>query len=175
MAAVKKVRIDLDRANVLAVGVSLAAPHVAETTRAVRNRAMVLAPKKTGNLANAHQMTMRARRTYVAGTVENRVKYFMPVHDGSDPYTIRAKRKRALVFYWKRVGMVTVVPKNPRTRYTGVMKSKRKGVRFHIGKGYVDHPRMKGRPFLMRALEEVATARGYKVIPSGRAAATGDF
>lgn len=169
-----KVRVELDRTHVLAVGVSLAAPHVAETTRAVQNRARILAPKKTSNLANAHQMTMRARRTYVAGTVENRVKYFMPVHDGSDSYTIRAKRKRALVFYWKRVGLVTVVPKSPRTRYTGVMKS-RKGVRFHIGKGYVDHPKIKGRPFLMRALEEVATARGYKVIPLGRAAATGDF
>lgn len=170
-----KVRVELDRAWVLSYAASLAAPHVAETTRAVQNRARILAPKKTGNLANSMQMTMRARRTFVAGTVESRVKYFMPVHDGSDPYTIRAKRKKALVFYWKRVGLVTVVPKKPRSRFTGVMKSKRKGVRFHIGKGYVDHPKMKARPFLMRALEEVATARGYKVIPLGRAAATGDF
>jgi hypothetical protein len=164
--------VELDRAWVLAYAASLAAPHVAETTRAVQNRARVLAPKKTGNLANSMQMTMRARRTFVAGTVESRVKYFMPVHDGSEPYTISAKRKKALVFYWKRVGAVTVVPKK-RTG-TGLRHTK-KGVRFFIGKGYVNHPKMKARPFLMRALEEVATARGYKVIPLGRAAATGDF
>ena len=170
-----KVRVELDRTHVLAVGVSMAAPHVAQTTRAVLNRARVLTPKRTGNLANAHQMTMRARRTFVAGRIENRVKYFMPVHDGSKAHRITAKHKGALVFYWKRVGMVTVVPKVPRTRYTGVIKSKRKGVRFHIGKGYVNHPGTKARPFLMRALEEVATARGYKVEPLGRAAATGDF
>lgn len=158
-----KVRVELDRSWVLAYAAGLAAPYVAETTRAVLNRARVLAPKDTGNLANSMQMTMRARRTYVAGRVESRVKYFMPVHDGSKAHTIRAKRKKALVFFWPRVGMVTVVPKRPRTRYTGPMRRKGKGVRFHIGKGYVNHPGTKARPFLMRALEEVAIPRGFKV------------
>jgi hypothetical protein len=172
--AAMKVRVELDRAVVLSTGISLAAPHVAQTTRAVLNRARVLTPKKTGNLANAHMMTMRARRTYVAGTVENRVKYFMPVHEGSAPHTIKAKRKNALVFFWPRVGLVTIVPKRPKTRYTGVIKSKKKGVRFHIGKGFVNHPGTRARPFLMRALEEVATARGYKVVPTGHLTSTGD-
>lgn len=170
-----KVRIELNRAWVLSVAASMAAPHVAQTTRAVLNRARVLAPKDTSNLANSMQMTMRARRTFVKGTVESRVNYFMPVHDGSRAHTIRAKRKKALVFFWPRVGMVTVVPKRPKTRYTGVIKSKKKGVRFHIGKGYVNHPGTKARPFLMRALEEVGAARGYKVIPMGTTAATGNF
>lgn len=172
MGAVGKVRVELDRAWVLSYGNSLAAPHVAETTRAVLNRARVLAPKRTGNLANSMQMTMRARRTFVAGRVESRVKYFMPVHDGSAPHTISAKRKKALAFHWRRVGVVTIVPKT-RTA-TGYRKTK-KGRRFYIGKGFVNHPGTKARPFLMRALEEVATARGYVVVPLGRAAATGDF
>jgi hypothetical protein len=170
-----KVRIDLDRQVVLSTAVAMSAPLVAETTRAVLNRARVLTPRDTGKLANAHQMTMKARRTRVTGRVENRTKYFLPVHDGAAPHTIRAKHKKALVFFWPRVGLVTVVPKKPKTRFTGAIKSKRKGVRFHIGKGYVNHPGAKARPFLMRALEEVATARGFKVVPLGRAAATGDF
>lgn len=162
-----RVRIELDRNHVLAVGVSLAAPHVAETVRLVLNRSTVLAPRKTSNLANASQPTMRARRTFVAGRIENRVNYFLPVHDGSQPHTITARRKKALAFYWSRTGAVTIVPK----KRTGSGYRRSKGRRIYvIGKGFVRHPGNKARPFLMRALFEVATARGYKVTPLGRAA-----
>lgn len=157
-----KVRIELNRQHVLAVGVSLAAPHVAETTRLVLNRATVLAPKKTGNLANANQMTMRVRRTFVAGRVENRVNYFLAVHEGTHPHTISAKRKKALAFYWPRKGVVTIVPK----KRTGSGYRRGRGGRIYvIGKGFVKHPGTKARPFLMRALFEVASARGYRVTP----------
>jgi hypothetical protein len=145
---------------------ALTAPYVAETTRAVLNRATVLAPKKTGNLANSMQMTVKARRTAITGRVESRVDYFMPVHDGSAPHTIKARRTKALAFFWPKVGMVTFVPRKKTA--TGVRKSK-KGTRFFIGKGFVRHPGTKARPFLMRALEEVGTARGFKVVPLGRA------
>jgi hypothetical protein len=162
MPAVRKVVIDLDRTEVLSKVVAITAPYVAETTRQVLNRATVLTPKRTGNLQNANQMTMRARRTFVAGTVENRVKYALAVHNPTKPHTIKAKRKKALAFYWGRTGTITIVPKK-RTG-TGYRRGK-KGLRFVIGKGFVRHPGTKGRPFLYRALYEVATARGFVVTP----------
>jgi len=164
-----KIRVELDRTYVLSVGVSLAAPYVAETTRQALNRARVLAPRDTGNLANSLVMTMRARRTYVAGTVETRVKYATFVHNGTRAHKIFPKGKGALAFDWKKVGMRVVVPKGGRHRATGfagVVKSK-KGAYFLIGKGYVNHPGTKARPFLMDALRQVATRRDFIVQPLG--------
>lgn len=164
-----KIRVELDRTYVLSVGVSLAAPYVAETTRQALNRARVLAPRDTGNLANSLTMTMRARRTFVAGTVETRVKYATYVHNGTQAHKIFPKGKGALSFDWKKVGMRTVVPKGGRHRATGfagVVKSK-KGVYFLIGKGYVNHPGTKARPFLMDALKQVAVRRDFIVTPLG--------
>jgi hypothetical protein len=181
---VRRVRFDADP-NLLGVIGGMASPFVADTTRAVLNRATVLAPKKTGNLANSMQFTMRARRTFIAGRVESRVKYFMPVHDGSAPHRIVARRKKALAFFWPKVGAMTLVPK--KRGGTGYAISKgRKGRKgkgkispggriFFIGKGYVNHPGTKARPFLMTALDQVAGGRGFIVVPLGRAAATGDF
>lgn len=171
-----KIRVELDRTYVLSVGVSLAAPYVAETTRQVLNRARVLAPKDTGNLANSLRMTVRARRTYVAGTVETRVKYAEYVHNGTRPHKIYPRGKGALAFDWPKVGMRVVVPKAGRHRavggYAGPTKSK-KGVYFIITKGYVNHPGTKARPFLMDALRQVATRREFIVQPLGYGAAVG--
>lgn len=175
MPSLLKTRIELDRTWVLAVGVSLAAPYVAETTRQVLTRARVLCPRDTSNLANSLVMTMRARRTFVAGTVETRVKYAEYVHNGTRPHRIYPKGKGALAFDWPKVGMRVVVPKGGRHRATGfagVVKSK-KGVYFLIGKGYVNHPGTKARPFLMNALRQVAVRRDFIVQPLGYGAAVG--
>lgn len=174
MAAVK-VRVELDRTYVLSVGVSYAAPYVAETTRQALNRARVLCPRDTGNLANSLVMTMRARRTFVAGTVETRVKYAEYVHNGTHPHQIRG-RKGALSFDWSKVGMRVVVPRGGRHRavggWAGVVKTK-KGTYFLISKGYVNHPGTKARPFLMDALRQVAVRRDFIVQPLGYGAAVG--
>ena len=123
-----KIRVELDRTYVLSVGVSLAAPYVAETTRLTLNRARVLCPRKTSNLANSMVMTMRASRTYVAGTVETRVKYAEYVHRGTAPHKIFPKGKGALAFDWPKVGMRTVVPRANGGRHSagwaGVVKKK---------------------------------------------------
>lgn len=170
-----KVRVELDRTHVLSVGVSLAAPYVFETTRQVLNRARVLAPKDTGNLANSLVMTMRARRTFVAGTVETRVKYATWVHNGTRPHKIFPKGKGALSFDWPKVGMRVVVPKGGWHRsggFAGPVKSKR-GAYFLITKGYVNHPGTKARPFLMNALREVGEKREFVVRSLGYGAAVG--
>lgn len=133
-----KARVELDRAHVLAVGVSLAAPYVAETTRRALNRARVTSPVDFGVLRASHQMTMRARRTFVAGRVEVRAKYARMVHDGTRPHVIRPKRKKALRFYWKRKGTYVITKR-------------------------VMHPGTRPRPWLWRALVETAVPRGFVV------------
>lgn len=173
MASTLKVRVELDRAWVLAVGVSLAAPYVAETTRLALNRARVLCPRDTSNLANSLVMTMRASRTFVAGTVETRVKYATYVHNGTQPHKIYPKGKGALVFDWKRVGMRTVVPKVSRGQPTGAYQPKNGPPYFLISKGYVNHPGTRARPFLMDALRQTAVRRDFIVQPLGYGAAAG--
>jgi hypothetical protein len=173
MAPKIKVTLELDRTQILAVGVERAAPLVFATTRAVLNRSQVLTPVDTGNLRAGQRMTMRARRTFVAGRVEAPAKYAHFVHDGTKPHIIRARRKKALAFFWLKVGMPVIVPKKPGGG-TGKRKGK-KGVYLHIGKGFVRHPGTKARPFLMRALREEATVRGFIVTPMGVSAATGQY
>jgi hypothetical protein len=162
-----KVRVELDRTYVLSVGVSLAAPYVAETTRQVLNRARVLTPVRTGNLRASQVMTMRAHRTYVAGTVETRVKYAEFVHRGTRPHQIRATRKNALAFFWPKVGLQTFVPRRITRQPTGAYKSKRGKAYFLISKGYVNHPGTKPRPWLFNALRQVAEHRDFIVTPMG--------
>lgn len=171
-----RVRVELDRTHVLSVGVSLAAPYVAETTRQALNRARILAPRRTGNLANSLTMTMRARRTFVAGTVETRVKYAEYVHNGTRAHKIYPK-KGALVFEWAKVGMKTVVPRGGRHRavsgWAGPVKPKYGQPYFLISKGYVNHPGTRARPWLMDALRQTAGKREFIVQSLGYGAAVG--
>lgn len=160
-----KARIELDNAQVLAVAMGETSPMVARTTRRVMNRAEVLAPVDTGNLRASHSMTMRVTRTTCTGRIEVAAKYAEPVHNGSRPHNIAAVRADALSFRWGRMGGVrTVVPKKGLTRGpTGLRKSKKKGVIFYVAKGYVRHPGNKARPWLFKALKEVATLEGFEV------------
>jgi hypothetical protein len=83
-------------------------------------------------------MTMRARRTYVAGRVEVTAKYATMVHDGTRPHVIRPRRKKALRFLWKKKGRWVVLKK-------------------------VNHPGTKARPWLWRALVEISVPRDFRV------------
>jgi hypothetical protein len=159
-----RVKIDLNQLRVLQVGVSLAAPEIAEATRWTLNRATVLTPKDTGNLANANQMTMKARRRSVTGTIQNRTEYALAVHNGTRPHTISARRKKALAFMWaKKGGLRVIVPKKPGGG-TGIRRSKGGKSVLWIGKGFVRHPGTKARPFLDQALREMCAARGYRYV-----------
>lgn len=160
--ATVKARIELDRAVVLSVAMGQTSPFVFQTTRQVKNRAEVLAPVDTGNLRGGISMTMRVTQTTCTGRIENRVKYDEMVQRGTVPHTIRAKRAKALAFNWAKVGGArTLVPKKPSGR-TGFRKGKR-GLVFWIAKGYVNHPGTKPRPYMLRALAQVAIPAGFKV------------
>jgi hypothetical protein len=132
-----KSRIELDRQWVLAVGVSFAAPRVNETLIAIKNRSQIETPVNTGNLRSRTQKTMRARRTYVLGTVENKVKYARWVHEGTRAHDIVARRKQALRF-----------------------ESPKGFIRFAKR---VHHPGTKPRPFLTSAMYQEAPKRGFMV------------
>lgn len=133
---VRRVRLDLDRAQVLSVGISYAAPDVFETSRQVLTRAKLTSPVNTGNMRSKHRLTMRARRTFVEGRIVVGTRYSRAVHNGTRRHVIVPRKKKALKF---TVGGKTVIVKR------------------------VYHPGTKPRPWLFAALEEVAVLRGYKV------------
>lgn len=105
--------------------------------RAVVNRAKVLAPVDTGRLRASIRVERRSflgfRNRWIIGSD---VSYAPFVNDGTRPHIIRPKNAQALRF---RVGGRVVFAK------------------------VVRHPGTRARPFLDRALREIARARGYDI------------
>lgn len=103
--------------------------------RQVMNRAKVLCPVDTGRLRAS--IRIESRRTFAfrsVFTVGSDVEYAGFVNDGTRPHIIRPRNAQALRF---RVGGRVVFAR------------------------VVHHPGTRARPFLDRALREVAAARGY--------------
>jgi len=105
--------------------------------RQVVARAKVLAPVDTGRL----RASIRVERRSTLGlrqrwTVGSDVEYAPMVNDGTKPHIIRPKRAKALKF---KMGGKTVYAK------------------------VVHHPGTRARPFLDRALADVARSRGYSI------------
>lgn len=128
-------RVRLDRAQLNREITNASRRELKEASRQVVNRAKVLAPVRTGRLRGS----IRAeppRIFSLRGSVRvgSDLEYAAFVNDGTRRHTIRAKNKPYLVF---RVGGQWVKVKE------------------------VNHPGTKARPFLDRALREVAAARGY--------------
>jgi hypothetical protein len=63
---------------------------------------------------------------------------------GTRPHRIYARNKKALYFFWGKVGMYTVVPRS------GGFSTHVSGGKYWIGKGYVNHPGTKPNPYLDR-------------------------
>ena len=103
--------------------------------RAVVNRAKVLAPVDTGRLRASIRLERRSFLGFrTRWTIGSDVEYAPMVNDGTRPHLIRPKNAKALRF---KMGGRTVFAK------------------------VVKHPGTRARPFLDRALREVARARGY--------------
>lgn len=107
---------------------------VDEFSRKVVNRARVLTPVDTGRLRAS--LRIQRGRTWRGpnATVGTDVEYAPAVHDGTGPHVIRPVRKKALAF---KIGGRTVI----------------------VAK--VNHPGTRPRPFLDRALREVARTEGW--------------
>jgi HK97 gp10 family phage protein len=129
-------RVRLDRA---ALNRQIRGASRAELDRAARqvmNRAKILAPVDTGRLRAS--IRVEARRTLglrTVYTIGSDVYYAPYVNDGTRPHTIRPRRGKALRF---TIG--------GRVVYARV----------------VHHPGTRPRPFLDRALREVAAQDGYR-------------
>ena len=134
--------LTINAAAVNRIGMREARRQVLDTLRAVRNRADVLTPVDTGILRRNNQMRQFERGLVVTGEVYNTASYAKAVHDGhsgSGPYIIRPRRKKALRFVIN--GEVVIVKK---VNHPGI-------------------PPMQGRPWLKRALEEVAPPHGFVI------------
>jgi HK97 gp10 family phage protein len=159
-----RVRVVLSEASINAIGKQDAGKLVIKATLRVLNRAKILAPVDTGNLRASLTQEIKTRKKVVIGRVGTNVNYAWFVHEGTKPHKIKARDAGALRFFWPKVGAVTVVPKRTAAigkRYTGYIGKDKKT--FLIGKGYVDHPGTKGRPFLRTALREQAKKSGFVV------------
>jgi hypothetical protein len=67
------------------------------------------------------------------------------ITEGTKPHWIQAKNRRALSFFWPKIGMRVIVPKR------GGFKTHVRNDVFWIGKGGVNHPGTKANPFHKRA------------------------
>lgn len=118
------------------IALTAATRTVTDTTRRVLNRATVLTPVDTGRLRAGNQMRVRTVGMKVTGEVFNLTSYAGPVHDGNRAYTVRPVNKKALRF---TVGGVVVFAK------------------------WAHIPARRGRPWIYRALLEVAGPQGYTI------------
>ena len=128
-------RIRLDRAELSRTIRGASRSELETAARQVMNRAKVLAPVRTGRLRAS--IRIEARRTATLRskfTIGSDVEYAAFVNDGTRPHIIRPRTRQALKF---RIGGRVVFAK------------------------VVHHPGTRPRPFLDKALQEVAAARGY--------------
>lgn len=128
--------VRLDRSELSRIIRGASRQELETASRQAVNRARVLAPVDTGRLRSS--IRVEARRTITLRsvyTIGSDVYYAAYVNDGTRPHIIRPRRP----------GGVLRFQAGGRTVYARV----------------VHHPGTRARPFLDRALREVAAARGY--------------
>ncbi len=130
-----KLTIDVPVAEAIAMDVATFI--VTDTTRRVLNRAMVLTPVDTGNLRAQNNSHVIRGRTQVVGDVFNNTSYADAVHNGNKAYTVRPRRKKVLRFTGKGGEVVF-------SRWARI-------------------PARRGRPWLLRALSEIAIPDGFRL------------
>ena len=128
--------LTVDHADINRVALTEAQRSVTDTTRRVLNRAIALTPVDTGTLRAHNQMRVRVQGTMAIGEVFNDTEYALAVHDGTRAHTVRPVRAKALRF---TVGGRVVFAMWARI------------------------PARRGRPWLYRALVEIAVPEGYRV------------
>ncbi len=101
---------------------------------------------KTGKFKKGIRFrTFQRTKTIMGFTISMPQPLGTYITEGTKPHRIAAKHKKALVFFWDKVGMKAVVPKG------GGFKTHERGDVLWIGKGYIDHPGTKKNPFHKRA------------------------
>ena len=132
-----QIEVVVDPAAARAVGLDAAERVVTDVTRRVFNRAIVLTPVDTGNLRAQNNMRVQRTANGALGEIFNDTSYASAVHNGNRAYTVRPRRRKALRFVAKSGDVVFA-----------------KSARI---------PARRGRPWLTRALQEVAGPAGFTV------------
>lgn len=136
--AVRRSRVRVNRGRARAVAVAAMTQLMTETMQATQNRSKVLTPVDEGILRAEQHVKVIVRGTRVIGTLTALPPYALPVHEG-----------------WHRTAPIVPVRK--------------KALRFMVAGRAVIVARVnspasyEGRPFMYRALFEVATPRGFRV------------
>lgn len=129
-------RLHVNTARLQGVGMDVARQKVRRVTRRTDNRSAAYCPVDTGNLRASRRSSVREAGALVIGEVAYTARYAAAVHNGRRALVIRAKGNGRLRFVVD--GQVVYARE-------------------------VRQPARAGRPFLARALREVATAEGFAV------------
>lgn len=139
-----RARLVIDRSQ---MGAVLTGPQskpvvlVQRAQRQVLNQAKINAPVDTGQLRASHKaepvvVSGDTVRTSISATGSAKQEYALMVHEGTGPHIIRPRRKKVLS--WK-------------------------GPQGRVFAQQVHHPGTKPRPWLRKALEQVAPRLGFTV------------
>ena len=109
-----------------------------ETTRAVKNRAVLKSPVDTGHMRNSHREVVEVNRGSILAYVVVDADYAEFVHEGTHAHTIKPKHAGGYLAFPGRDGK-TVFAKE------------------------VHHPGTRAQPWLLESLEEVGRTRGFRV------------
>lgn len=90
------------------------------------------------------------RVTTVTARVGSKVKYALVVHTGAAAHIIRPRKKRVLSFKWKKAAPHLVTKKGPYRGRVALLK--------------VNHPGMKGVPYLTQPLRITGEGMGFRVV-----------
>lgn len=129
-------RLKMNLAEVNRINRAAAVKVATDTTRRVLNRAIIGTPVRHGYLRSHNQMRVRESGLIATGEVFNIARYAKAVHDGRPAKVIRPKHKKVLRF---EIGGEVVFAKSVRVKAT------------------------RGRPWLFRALTDVAGKEGWKI------------
>jgi hypothetical protein len=135
--AVARVQLKLDQEAVNEIGMDAARRLVLDMTRATLNRANVMTPVRTGRLRAGNDMRIWETGHTAYGLVYNDVNYAAPVHNGAEARDIVPRTAQALRF--------------------------RQGGRVRFA-ARVRWPGTKPRPWLTRAMIQVAPQYGFEIV-----------
>jgi len=119
-----------------------------------KRRAPVRKPNENGRVGGALRASIgldhKVRGRKIVSRVGSGLHYALVTITGADPHIIRARRKKALVFRWKKARPDLVIAKGKWKGYVALRQ--------------VHHPGMEGQDWLVTPFVRIAKARGYQVV-----------
>jgi hypothetical protein len=157
--------LTIDQAAMTRIGVDAALADVTDVTRRVFVRANILTPVDTGRLRAGNMMRVERTPSGARGEVFNDTAYAQAVHDGTHAHTIRPHPQTITIR--PKHGKYLRFEVDGRVVYAKQVRTQ-KPLRFLVGgrpvfARSVRMPARRGRPWMYRALVEIAVPRGYRL------------